>query len=313
MLTDTNFLPQVDSKKHNTQSNVTVVCAADNHYAMQLAVVLRSVLENLSKTRVLDAYIIDGGIDGNNKQKISQTLAAENCRITWLEVPDKAFADLKVNGHISTATYYRLLIPELLPDLDKVIYLDSDLIVNVDISSLWDTDISDNCLAAVVDQDLRNIKSAIVGYESLDLSGEEAYFNAGVLLMNLSIWRQEKLADRIVKFMKQYPEYIELNDQDGLNIILAAKWKALDHRWNRTMVFHSCNSWEDSPFDETTFVGLEENPFIIHCTTKFKPWNAYNHPDKKLFYKYVDMTAWRGWRFTFWDAVIQKIKSRKLI
>jgi lipopolysaccharide biosynthesis glycosyltransferase len=180
--------------------------------------------------------------------------------------------------------------------------------VNADISSLWDVDISNKCLAAVMDQDLPNIKSAIIGYEALGLSGEEVYFNGGVLLMNLKIWRQEKLADRIVGFMEAHPEYLQLCDQHGLNIILADRWEVLDHRWNRTMIFHYCNSWKDSPFDEATFIRLGQDPFIVHCTTRFKPWNAYKHPDKKLFYRYVDMTAWRGWRFTWWDAMLQKAK-----
>jgi lipopolysaccharide biosynthesis glycosyltransferase len=108
MLIDTKSLPQTDTEKHNIQSVVSIVCAADNFYAMQLAVVLCSVLENLSKTRVLHAYIIDGGIKDGNKHRITQTLAAENCKINWLKVPEKAFEHLKTNGHLSTASYSSL-------------------------------------------------------------------------------------------------------------------------------------------------------------------------------------------------------------
>jgi lipopolysaccharide biosynthesis glycosyltransferase len=289
-------------------ADISLVCAADNRYSMQLAVVLCSVLSNLPSSKKLNAYIIDGGISPENKHKISQTLSVNNCQISWLS-PEKSFSHLRADGHFSIAAYYRLLIPELLPDLDKVIYLDSDLMVDADISNLWGIDISDHYLAAVEDQSLPNIQSAIPQYKDFGFSGEESYFNSGVLLMNLNLWRKERLAAKIIEFMENHPEHLQLCEQHAMNIILSNKWKSINPQWNRTMAFHYYTSWQDSPFDEPTFELLKDHPFVVHCTTKFKPWNSYNHPDKQLFYKYIDMTAWMGWRFSLWKAMKQKTSS----
>jgi lipopolysaccharide biosynthesis glycosyltransferase len=107
--------------------------------------------------------------------------------------------------------------------------------------------------------------------------------------------------------VENHPEYLQFWDQDAMNIVLAGQWKPLDLRWNRTVGIALRSSWQETTFDAPTFLQLKTRPFIVHFTTKFKPWNAYRHPDKHLFYKYLDLTAWAGWRLTFWQAVGQRV------
>jgi lipopolysaccharide biosynthesis glycosyltransferase len=108
--------------------------------------------------------------------------------------------------------------------------------------------------------------------------------------------------------MRQNPQYIRWYDQDGLNAILADKWAELDPRWNRTPQIYSYSSWEDSPFQEAEFRSLISSPYVVHfATTGRKPWNDLKYPDGDIFYKYLDMTAWAGWRYTRWRSLQHRI------
>jgi len=128
---------------------IVIVCAADDNYAMPLAVTIRSIVVNLRSSREIIFFIIDGGIKEFNKNKIIKSLDTRT-RITWLQpTNDFISKQLKTSGHITLASYYRLLIPELLPiEYSKAIYLDCDLIVNEDIGKLWDIEIGEQYLLA---------------------------------------------------------------------------------------------------------------------------------------------------------------------
>ena len=114
-----------------------VVCAADNNYAMQLAVMARSAIDQLERDRNLRLFIIDGGITEQNKAKIVRSLDLNRCSLTWLQVAPEAQIKGPTLKHVTAAAYLRLLIPELLPDsIHKAIYLDSDLIVHVNLGQI---------------------------------------------------------------------------------------------------------------------------------------------------------------------------------
>lgn len=94
------------------------------------------------------------------------------------------------------------------------------------------------------------------------------------------------------------------NDQDGLNAILAGKWQEIHPLWNQMPRIYDYSSWNESPFAEDIYNELLHRPYIIHCTNYPKPWCAglrveCKHPKKHLFFQYLDMTAWSGWRDTF--------------
>jgi lipopolysaccharide biosynthesis glycosyltransferase len=122
---------------NKVSSNVIpVVCGADDKYAMPLAVTVCSILANLAPSRKILLFIVDGGIKELNKQRIIKSINSDRCTIEWLKPSEDLLGNLKLTGHFSIAIYYRLLIPELLPQFfDRAIYLDCDLIVNTDLGS----------------------------------------------------------------------------------------------------------------------------------------------------------------------------------
>jgi lipopolysaccharide biosynthesis glycosyltransferase len=286
---------------------LSVICTADNTYAMPLAVVLYSVMANLKSKERVAFFVIDGGISKQNKHKIQKSLDIEKCQINWINVPRNKFKNLKIDSGISVSAYHRLLVDELLPsELHKVIYLDSDLVVIGDLGELWAKEIGDQYLLAVQDAGIGYVsgKTGLMNYRELGIDPDCKYFNSGVMVINLKKWRADSIGQKVLAYIQQNHQYIRLHDQDGLNAILAGHWGELDPRWNRTPQIFYYASWQDSPFLEADYKNMIDNPYIIHfATTGRKPWNQLQYPDGDVFYKYLDMTDWAGWRYNRWRAL----------
>jgi lipopolysaccharide biosynthesis glycosyltransferase len=121
----------------NCGESVAVVCAADDNYAMPLAVTLCSVIKNFKSDRRLELFVIDGGIEEKNKQKIASTLESQQVDLHFVEPNDMLLADLPLSKRFTVTIYYRLLVAELLADhFSKVIYLDSDVVVRGNLAEL---------------------------------------------------------------------------------------------------------------------------------------------------------------------------------
>lgn len=294
--------------------NPIIVCAADDNYAMQLAVVIRSSLEYLSSDRVLTVFVVDGGIKKRNKTKILKSIDLERCSVTWLPATPELLGNVKISKHVSIATYFRILIPFLIPeDYQKVIYLDSDVIVKQDLGKLWDIDIADNYALAAQQSGIPYVSSpfGLSKYKEMGISADEKYFNAGVLVINLKKWRSENISNKVIEYLNKNREHVNFWDQDGLNAILVGKWKEIEPRWNQTPEVHRFSSWQETPFPEEVFNNLVNEPYIIHFASSSKPWNSRKyHPANSLFFKFVDMTAWSGWRFTTWKLVRNKLAKK---
>ncbi|MGH8001475.1 MAG: glycosyltransferase family 8 protein [Brasilonema sp.] len=302
-----------------TKESIIVVCAADDGYAMPLAVVIRSVLENLRSDRFCTFFIIDGGISQKNKNNILRVSNSKQCKIQWLKPPDALLNNMKLSGHLKVATYYKILIPVLLPDnYCKVIYLDSDLIVQGDLGQLWDRNIGNNYLLAVPDSGIPYVSSfyGLENYKELGLASHYKYFNAGVLVFNLEKMRSQSTSMQVIQYLENNKEYIRWHDQDGLNAVLAGKWGELEPRWNQLPSLYNYSSWEDSPFSREEFTNGLKDPYIIHFASSNKPWNStVYHPANNLFFHYLDKTPWAGWRLTIRRRLWRKImrKSNRLI
>jgi len=303
----------------SNDESIVVVCAADDGYSMPLSVTVRSLLENLGADKRVDLYIIDGGISDRNKQKILNSLKPDTYNLTWLSIPDEWVNDipeLPGSERIKISAYYRLFIPKLLPTtVRKAIYLDSDLVVCHDITDLWNLELLDSYALAVQDTVAPFASSSwgLRRYKELGLQSDCKYFNSGVLVINLDKWRADHVSEEVVEYLITNQEYVIAHDQDGLNAVLANKWTDIDPRWNQQPEIFSYASWENSQFSKETYDSLVAAPYIVHFATGGKPWNTREpHPFKHLFFKYVDMTAWKGYRFDLqrrlWRRLQREVK-----
>ncbi|MBD2444362.1 glycosyltransferase family 8 protein [Dolichospermum sp. FACHB-1091] len=333
MFVDTNSLSsENDSNSPQVNDPIILVCAADDKYAMPLATMTRSVLENLQRDRRISFYIIDGGITKKNKEKILKTLNNTGCEVYFLSNHssyfDESFKESvrytitegQAKKHLTIEAYYRLLIPELLPQkFEKAIYLDCDLVVNGDINQLWEIDLGDKYLLAAPDIWIHSVSAhnGLLNYQQLGIKDKHTkYFNTGVLVINVKKWRDEEFLKNATEYLKQNKEYIRFADQDILNGLLIEKWGQLDPQWNVTPGIYEYSSWEVSPFLENVYNSLINKPYITHFASAAKPWNSRNAIFKEYFYHYIDKTEWKGWRFTFWKELqlnlaykFQKLKT----
>ncbi|GET37062.1 glycosyltransferase family 8 protein [Microseira wollei] len=291
---------------------IVLVLAADNNYAMALAATARSVIANLNHNKNIEIVIIDGGIKEYNKKKIIKSIKENNVEIKWVKAAPEIFKNMKVYKHFSKATYYRLLLPKILPlEITKAIYLDTDIIVKENLENLWNIDIGNNYVLAVEDMSVRYVSApnGLKNYEELGIKSDAKYFNAGVLVINIEKWRTDKSGEKVIEYLEKYQEQWLWLDQDGLNAAFAGQWGELDPKWNQQPRIYKYASWKESPYQEDVYQDLRDNPYIIHYSTSGKPWSlGCKHPKKDLFFEYLDKTAWSGWRLHFWRRVWLKVK-----
>jgi lipopolysaccharide biosynthesis glycosyltransferase len=292
-------------------SRISVCFAADNNYARPLASAILSLAYNCRAKSVVDIYVLDGGIHQTNRKRIEEMLVPyKNVRVLWL-IPDQAaLTGLNDSGHVSLVTYYRILIPDVLPiSVERVIYLDCDLIINGDISELWNANEHAHTMA-VRDAGLRFVSnpSAIRDFQQFGLEAEAHYFNAGVLVINVHKWRSEDISIKLLKLLNQHSTRFRWWDQDALNIVLNKRWQPLDPIWNQLPAIFQYREWSESPYSQEQFEQAVSGPAIVHYASSVKPWKTIK-PDRRdyLFYHYLDMTPWRGWRYTWLDKIKKKI------
>ena len=318
-----NSVSQREDVDSAYQESIVVVCAADNNYAMPLAVTMRSAIENLTSKCKIVFYIIDGGISKVNKQKILKSLIPGSCRVEFIEISNASIDSISglhrsKPAHVSIASFYRLLLPELLPEhLEKVIYLDCDLTIEGDLWQLWQADLGENYLLAVRDTWIPFISSppGKLNYQKLGIDPNAPYFNAGVLVINLKKWRNDNFSVRAIRYFMENLDYIGLYDQGLLNALFVGKWEQLDARWNFNVTsFYDTSSnhyysWNhsESLLSEDIYNSLINSPYIIHFVSENKPWVSRYCPYKETFFKYVDKTQWSGWRITIWRRLWRKL------
>jgi len=284
------------TKKKLDKGRVFIACAGDHNFVTPLFVMLYSLLSNLDHNREISIFILTNTPKCFSENIMMKPLQREGAEINVVDIDDRQFAEMKVSkGHITRAAYYRLLLPELLPqEVSEIIYLDSDLIVNVDIGGLWDLDIEQNHILAVQEQGhLCQVLSADGGllmYKELGLAPDAKQFNSGVMLINLDKWREDNIFHKVVECLEEHKELVRWWDQDGLNAVLVGSWGEVDHRWNLLTQMFFNPSWDDGPVkDREIYEELMKHPYIIHFNTPSKPWQQENkHPYKYLYLSYLN-------------------------
>lgn len=253
---------------------------------MLLAVMLRSMELSLRSTRSVDVWVLDGGVSLRNKCKVERSLKTGRIRLRWVRVSRNLLRGCPLSGHVSLATYFRLLIPEVLPDnVSKVVYLDIDMLVLSDIGELYGLETGRAPVLAVRENETSTLGKYLRCCQEMGISEDAPYFNAGVLVMNLDVWRAENLSRRLVEFVNRHRDQVPCWDQDAMNALIAGRWIELPRTWNRTDAV-----WET--FDLPEGAG---SAAIIHFKGPIKPWHT-GSTHGSIFFKYLDETAWKGWR-----------------
>lgn len=274
-----------------SQEIIPIVFACNENYLPCLSVTLTSLLQNAAPQQTFDIYILYKELSKSSQEKILYfNEIYPSAAIELINVSQ--FIDhqnLYQCAHYSNEMYYRLLIPELLQNYEKVLYLDCDLIVNADISPLYKTDV-DNCLlAAAINFTHPGMKNYI---QKNLLLPSETYVNSGVLLINTRKCLQFKLKERCLELIAQRPG-LYCPDQDILNLCARGQIKFLELKWNfywQFLVIPNSEQNIDSlpPAEKDIYLQtLYNKPAVIHYTSAIKPWNNTSSVLGCLWWQYA--------------------------
>src|SRR5262245_4033832 len=279
---------------------ITLVTLADEHYALPLAVLGRSLADHLRAPEPATLYVVDGGLAPDTKRHLLDSWDPQRLRVEFVRPQFGDERVLPVWGRIPALTYARVFVPLLVPDdCSKAIVLDSDVVVRTGIEQLWSLDLGGKCLLAVQDPAIPFVSSrgGLRRHRELAIPAGRPYFNAGVMVIDVAKWRRLNVSGRVMAFIRKNAGDLNYCDQDGLNAVLWDDWDALDPRWQVQPRLLARDGMPLPHFDDGMRTRLRADPFILHFSGRLKPWmyrgsTVFDH----IFFDYVDRTWWTGWR-----------------
>jgi len=247
------------------------VFACDEAYAMPLATTLRSIVETNASNWPLEFHVLSDDFSECTRARIVNSLPKGSATIRCVPVGLNLFREFSTLRHISKVTYARLLIARVFPaTVSRVLYLDADLLVLNALGPLWEIDLDGAVVGAVSDMGPA-INAGAPGSE--DVPQVRDYFNAGVLLIDLSLWRQKRVSEIALEYLARHPQS-PFSDQDALNVACDTLWKKLDPRWN----------FQVRGGTRISDLHPDQRPWIVHFIMGSKPWNASARSYNAVFY-----------------------------
>ena len=274
---------------NNKLENIPIFFTIDDGYTPFLAVALQSLIDNASKEYNYCIKVLHTNVKEEHMKQIKK-YECKNVNIEFVDLSyyiEKVKDKLYTRDYYTNTTYFRLFLPELYPQYDKVVYLDSDIIVVGDISELYNVDMGTNLITAAPD-DIIQYNKVFQDYAELvvGVAKYQHYFNAGVLLMNLDQLRKFKFQEKFL-YLLGTVKFSVAQDQDYLNRLCKGRTTLISHDWN---VMPYVN-------EETK----KEDIKLIHYNFAYKPWHFEDVTYNEYFWKYAQKTE-------FYDEII-KIKE----
>lgn len=269
---------------------IPIVFAIDNNVVMQCGVTITSLLMNAEAGTFYEIYILcnQSQLMDENKKVLQLAFAGEKgCKVSFVDVGE-SFKESEglAEGHITTATYFRLAIPALFPQFDKVIYADIDMIFQQDLSELYQSSLPhEELVAAVLDLAIDDKYYFMSELPTRIGKSEKDYFNAGFLVMNLEQMRKADVQEELTRHAKiKY----DMNDQDVLNIVCNGKVQMLPSVYN-FQPEHFANFIWGKDKSEISFDGLFKRA-TLHYTGAYKPWNSLECVAGDTWWHYYKMS-----------------------
>jgi len=270
--------------------DINIAFTIDNNYPIFTLLAINSILKNNHSGNHYNFYIVNNNITDKNKLLMKKFVEDKNQTIEFIQVnPDiitkgKDFYQY-LYSRITSMGMVRILLPEILPDnMDRVLYLDGDILVTSDIAELYNTDLGDKIVAMSFN------KSHI----TVDIT--KYYCNSGVILMDIGKWKAEKITDKMLLYIEENKEKFSNNgdrtkvfkypDQDLINIVLEGKIKFLERRWNNVL---------------TPVSNAKEMSGLNHFIGPKKPWDfpRTHNSAFKLYYKYWNDSPLRMYKYYY--------------
>ena len=270
----------------------------DKNFGKFAGITITSLVHNNMYTDLVVHIVYDELLPEDMEKLLQMERLYRNLTLRFYQITSTAGMTFIVPpGHITQAMYYRYLFADMLPpEITKIMYMDADIICKGDILPLWQLDLQGKVLAAA--RDYGEDRSC----DRIGLKNGR-YFNSGVLLMDLTKWRQQKLAQKLFQWLEQVGgTKILWGDQDALNGVIDGEFTELPKKYNGIVI------------NNTT---LNENLelVIVHYIDYVKPWHIYYYDsdEKKLYWQYVKKSLWSDLRPVDGNTVETALLTARLL
>lgn len=293
-------------------NKIPIVFATNENYAPYAGVAITSLVRNASKKFFYDIYVFYTELSDDIIARF-QSMGSKYYKVTCLDVNDylNGTVELYKNFHYSKEMYYRIIIPRVLPQYEKAVYLDCDIVVLGDISKFYSFDVNGYILGAM--RDIQHYASVKYVTDTLKLP-VKTYINSGVILINCEEFRKREIEKNCMEILGKSKIKFRYPDQDLINIACSGGIKLLDQRWNYIWHYNfnrfnrpELNLDEDC---EKKYQKLKNGIKIIHYTSNIKPWNNYNTYLTKFEFDYARKTP--AFKDIFFDR-FNKIAGKNYI
>lgn len=268
-------------------STIRVATATDRRYLPYAAAMAQSLAAHRDPATPVELMILHADVPAHEQRRLAR--GADGILVRWVRMDADSYQRWGIDPDpmLLAPQYFRCLLSRILPvTVQRVIYIDADTLVLDDLRPLWNWPLDGRPVAAAGDL-VSVIRDAISHWQELGLDGAAPYFNSGVMVADLAIWRNESIGEHVLRRCQldrdrllirgRWPQY----DQYGFNVVLQNRWSRLPARWNH--------------FPERAAT----HPGIVHFLGDTKPGAPRTRPEfTRLFMRAVDRTAWAGWRPT---------------
>lgn len=278
-----------------------VTCNTDDNYAQHCCAMLCSLFEN-NKDMVFHVHILTHGLATDNASFLNELCHRYNNELTIYDVDESKLdgVQFRKSRPLTKAAYYRTLLPEILPgNIERVLYLDCDMIVVGSVKELFELELDGYALAATLDCMPWNS----IHRKQLQFEADERSFCSGIMMINIAYWRKYDVTPKLLDFSKRKREPVYLHDQDAFNYLFKKDWYLLPPKWNK-----ASNSYLPA-INGVAYFDIYEyvyNPKIIHFSSQAKPWLQIKLPYSDLYRKYLNISE-------FPNPVFKRIATKERI
>jgi lipopolysaccharide biosynthesis glycosyltransferase len=275
-----------------------VATSTDERYLPYTAAMVRSLADHRDPGTDVELTVMTAGVSKEYRARLESV--ADGLTLRWVVIDVDSYDRWGGKVHPATLTphYFRCLLPHVFPPtVERVLYLDADTLVLDDLRPLWEWGLRGNPVAAAGDL-MSVVADAIDHWQEIGLDPEAPYFNSGVMVIDLALWRKEDIGGQVLRRCQADSHRLLIrgrwnqHDQYGFNVVLQHRWTRLAARWNH--------------FPERQ----SDCPGIVHFLGDSKPGAALTRPEFTwLFAKTIDATPWAGWRPNQWAALASKEPS----
>jgi lipopolysaccharide biosynthesis glycosyltransferase len=293
-------------------ATIHVACAADRRYLPHSGAMLHSVLSAERGADVQIHFLHGPSVPDQDLRRLAQMVASAGGLISFHHIDIDRVDGLPEWGRIPATMWYRIFLPELLPDVDRALYLDIDTLAVDSLAPLWELDLDGRYLAAVTNVPERHM---LQHAEQLGLGAPQDYFNSGVLLMNLELMRRDRCSEALRACALNGRGRLLWPDQDTLNLVLGHRRLALHPRWN---LMNSVRAfpWSAELLGQAAVEEAIARPAIVHFEgpRENKPWHLLcDHPLRGAYFRHRQSTPWpRCRRAGVTPANIARLAAQRL-